>query len=89
MNEARKKAYRVRRICPGLYELHQTIAGQSCIVSVYRRRDLKGWIAAANWDKFTYTDPVPTKWQAVQNGEMMLLDREGVDNLPKLDRANA
>jgi hypothetical protein len=42
------------------------------IVTITRRDDLKGWIAAARWDRFLYTDPVPTLRQAKRSATSMI-----------------
>jgi len=41
-------------------------------VSVKFFEHLSGWIAAAKWDCHLYTDPVPTKRDAVFNADAML-----------------
>lgn len=77
-----KPTYKSRRVCPGLYELTQTIAEQVCVVTITRRPDLNGWIAAASWDRFTMTDPVRTKYMAMSEGEKMLTDRATERGVP-------
>lgn len=59
---------RTRRICAGLY----TVTCGVRAVTIEYRADLKGWVAAANWDQWLYTDPVPTKNAAVYNAQIML-----------------
>lgn len=36
--------------------------------------DGPGWIAAAQWDTGRYTDPLPTKYEAVECARQMLAD---------------
>jgi hypothetical protein len=48
--------FRVRRMTAGYYEM---CAGgvdpaRGYIVTITRRDDLRGWIAAARWDRFLY-----------------------------------
>jgi hypothetical protein len=43
-------------------------------VDVEYRPDLQGWIAAALWDRHLYTDPIPTKRDAVYNARIMIED---------------
>jgi hypothetical protein len=42
------------------------------IVRVSYFEHLKGWVAAAEWDRCLYTDPLPTKRDAVFNATLML-----------------
>ena len=42
-------------------------------VSITYFDHLKGWIAAAEWDRHLFTDPVPTKRDAILNADSMLL----------------
>lgn len=66
--------FRVRRITAGYYEM---CAGgvdpaRGYIVTITHREDLNGWIAAARWDRFLYTDPVPTLRAARQEATSMI-----------------
>lgn len=57
-----------KRHCSGSYE----VWSGDLAVTIQRRDDLDGWIAAAQWDRHLYTDPVPTKAAAVREAAAML-----------------
>ena len=64
---------KVTRNCPGSYNVAAN--GRTVVVNGYSRRDgatFDGWIAQAEWDRFYYTDPLPTKRDAVANAVEML-----------------
>ncbi|MEE9159981.1 MAG: hypothetical protein V3U60_16550 [Gammaproteobacteria bacterium] len=63
-----KTPFKTSRCFSGLYEVTNGVR----IVTVERRDDLRGWIAAAGWDGHLYTDAVPTKRLAVFNAHRML-----------------
>lgn len=44
------------------------------LVDVTYRDDLKGWIAAARWDRYLYSDPVSTFREAKQSAISMIED---------------
>jgi len=44
------------------------------IVRVTFEERLGGWIAAAKWDRLLYTDPKPTKRDAIHNTDRMLFN---------------
>lgn len=33
-----------------------------------------GWVAVAKWDRLLYTDPLPTKRDAIRNADRMLFN---------------
>lgn len=53
---------KIKRYSAGSYELGAGGFDPSLhyIVTIQRRDDLNGWIAAARWDRFLYSDPLPT-----------------------------
>lgn len=44
-------------------------------VEITHMQHLRGWVAAANWDRHLYSDPVVTLRQAKSTAERMLTDR--------------
>lgn len=68
--------FQVKRNSPGSYDVG---AGgfdrmSHYVVHITYRPDLKGWIAAAQWDRFLYTDPVSTYREAKHCATSMLVD---------------
>ncbi len=63
-----KAEFKTKRVCAGRYEVTD---GENT-VTLDRRDDLNGWIASANWDRYRYTDPLPTKAAAKFNALHML-----------------
>ena len=37
---------------------------------------LRGWIAAAEWDRHLYTDPLPTKRDAMREAQAMITEED-------------
>lgn len=67
------KRPRVKRVCPGCYTVEQKVdEADYYTVTITRRDDLNGWIAAANWDRHLYTDPVPTLRKAEREAVAMI-----------------
>lgn len=58
----------VRRFCAGLYYASKG----KYTVAITHRPDLKGWMAAAEWDRLLYTDIVPSYRAAKLNAISML-----------------
>lgn len=59
-----------RRITAGLYEV-----SDARTVTVERMEHLDGlWVAASGWDRFAYSDPLPTKARAVRVAREMLAE---------------
>lgn len=58
------------RICAGEYE--RTDGENTVTISRIEYHDGPGWIAAARWDRFRYTDPIATKREAVAAADYML-----------------
>lgn len=68
---------RTTRTTAGWYVVHALISGHgSHRIDVRYYPHLRGWIAAAQWDRYTYTDQVATKRRAVAEAVAMLDDRE-------------
>ena len=44
-------------------------------VSITHMPHLRGWIAAANWDRHLYSDPIVTLRQAKNTAERLLRER--------------
>lgn len=63
---------KTHRICAGEYKV--TDGTRTVNISKVPFWDGEQWIAAAEWDQGRYTDPVPTKRDAVQSAKQMLLD---------------
>lgn len=63
---------KTKRICAGYYEMTGSFKGRERIVTISYHEHLKGWIAAAQWDRCLYTDVLATKAQAVFNAELMI-----------------
>ena len=51
---------KIKRLCAGYYEAS---VGEY-VVTINHRADLNGWMAVCGWDRFLYTDAVPTYKQA-------------------------
>lgn len=63
----------VKRVCPGCYTVeHKVDEADYYTVDITRRTDLKGWIAAARWDRHLYTDPVTTLRKAEREAVAMI-----------------
>ncbi len=63
----------VKRVCPGCYKVEQKVDDADYYtVSITRRDDLNGWIAAAQWDRCLYTDPVSTLRKAQREAVAMI-----------------
>jgi hypothetical protein len=65
---------KIKRHSPGSYSIGLGgLDPQRHYITTVRRMDhLNGWIAAAAWDRFLYSDPVPTYRDAKQTAERML-----------------
>lgn len=67
---------KIKRISAGNYEMG--LGGfdltRHYVVTIGHRRDLKGWIAAACWDRHLYTDPIPTYRAAKRSAHKMITD---------------
>lgn len=61
------------RLSEGNYEMR---CNKNSRVNICYFPHLKGWIAAAMWDKYLYTDPMPTKKEAVIQAKIMIEERE-------------
>jgi len=61
-------ANKTTKICAGFYE--RTDGAR--VVEVRYFEHLRGWIAAAAWDRFLLTDPVPTKRAAISHADRMM-----------------
>ena len=73
---------KVTRICPGEYEVRVPSVDSFGpkfvrVTRVYYPGDGTYWIAAANWDRLLYSDPLPRKKDAVQSAEYMLTEYDG------------
>lgn len=67
------KRPRVKRVCPGCYTVeHKVDEADYYTVEITHRADLKGWIAAAQWDRHLYTDPVATLRKAEREAIAMI-----------------
>lgn len=62
----------LRKFSAGQYAVERMANGRSYSVTITRRDDLKGWIAAAEWDRYLYTDAVPTLRAAEINAVSMI-----------------
>jgi len=63
----------VKRVCPGCYTVEQKVDGAHYYtVSITRRDDLNGWIAAAQWNQYLCTDPVATLRKAQRDAVAMI-----------------
>lgn len=69
-NDRILEVIKVRRVCPGFY----TVTKDDRQVVITARKDLKGWMAIAQWDRYLYTDIVPTYREAKVNAIHMLED---------------
>ena len=56
----------------GQYKVCGTAAADGRTVTVTYFEHLRGWVAAADWDRYLYTDAVPTKRDAVREAHSML-----------------
>ncbi len=60
------------RVGQGSYRVYGPAAAGGRFVDVKYFDHLKGWIAAATWDRHLYSDPLPTKRAAVATAAGML-----------------
>ena len=69
----------VRRFCAGLY--HATKGKYT--VAITHRPDLKGWMAAAEWDRLLYTDILPS-YQVAKTNALAMLDEVSVPDTKRV-----
>lgn len=74
---------RTKRVASGAY----TVSHKEYVVTVDLRSDLKAWIAAANWDRSLYTDPIRTKRGAVREARRMI-DSAIADDIRRVVASN-
>lgn len=59
--------FKTTRYSAGNYAVTSVGTAREYVVDIGFRDDLKGWIAAARWDRHLYSDPVPTFREAKQS----------------------
>lgn len=65
-----------KRICAGMYEVK--LGDRTVTINHFSPADgasFTGWVAAADWDRYLYTDPLDTKADAMRSAEHMLNDK--------------
>lgn len=66
--------HKTHRSCLGEY----TRTDGERTVTITYHDGMRGWIAAADWDRHWYTDPLDTKREAVVNADYMLREASNV-----------